>query len=71
MVRSAFMMRGQSAEMTEKIEELLINQELRNQLIVKGLERLANFSWPKMASQTKDIYNNQSDEPIHRTTNEL
>lgn len=43
-------------QMTDKIKELLINQELRNRLVVKGLERLANFSWVRMANQTKEIY---------------
>jgi len=44
-------------QMVEKIDELLINQELRNRLISKGLERLGNFSWVRMANQTKEIYN--------------
>lgn len=62
---------GDQKHMVEKIKELLINQELRNRLISKGLERLANFSWVRMANQTKEIYKSQSDEPIHRTANKL
>lgn len=39
-----------------KIQELLMNQELRNQLIAKGLERLEHFSWSKMAKETLVVY---------------
>jgi len=38
------------------IQELQVNQELRNQLINKGLERARKFSWQKTASETIHIY---------------
>jgi len=38
------------------MENLIDSQELRNQLIQKGLERAKQFSWQNCAKQTLDIY---------------
>jgi len=41
--------------LAQKIKEVLENQELRQQLITKGLERVKNFSWQKCAEETLKI----------------
>jgi glycosyltransferase involved in cell wall biosynthesis len=38
------------------MENLIDSQELRNQLIQKGLERAEQFSWQNCAKQTLDVY---------------
>ena len=70
-MRNEFVNSKNRGQMTDKIKELLINQELRNRLVVKGLERLANFSWVRMANQTKEIYQSHPDTPIHRGMDKL
>lgn len=47
----------ESGDMAKKIKEVIIDKEIRNSLIQKGLERVKDFSWQKMASQTLQIYN--------------
>lgn len=44
------------ADMQAKISEVIDNQELREQLIAKGRDRAALYSWNKMATQTLQIY---------------
>lgn len=44
-------------EMAKKINEVITNDKIRNNLTRKGLERVKDFSWQKMASQTLQIYN--------------
>ena len=39
-----------------KIEDIIINEKLRNDLIEKGRKRSAYFSWEKAANQTYEIY---------------
>lgn len=45
------------SDMKEKICKVLENIDLRDQLIVKGKQRLANYSWKKMAQETLSVYN--------------
>ncbi len=44
-------------DMAEKIFNVINNNQLRNNLILKGLERLKNFSWDKTARETLECYN--------------
>jgi glycosyltransferase involved in cell wall biosynthesis len=47
----------QSADdLTEKINEVLNNDNLREKLIKDGFERIKNFSWEKTAKETLDVY---------------
>ncbi len=43
-------------DLAEKIENIMKDSKLRHDLIIKGHERLKNFSWKRMAQQTLDIY---------------
>lgn len=43
-------------DMAEKIESVLTDSHLREQLIDRGYKRAAQFSWHKMAEQTHQIY---------------
>lgn len=43
-------------DMTDKIELVLNNKKLSQQLINKGLKRYIQFSWEKLARQTLEIY---------------
>jgi glycosyltransferase involved in cell wall biosynthesis len=43
-------------EMVEKIGRLLDDQELRQSLINKGLERVKKFSWWECANETLNVY---------------
>lgn len=45
-----------SQDMAEKIAEVLESKQLRDELIAKGKEKSAEYSWRKMATQTHDIY---------------
>lgn len=44
-------------ELTQSMEVLLKDQELRHILIKKGLERSKTFSWEKCARETLEVYN--------------
>lgn len=44
--------------LAEKIKEVLENQELRQKMISKGLERVKNFSWQKCARETLKVLEN-------------
>jgi len=44
------------AEIAQKINDLLTNDQLKNELIEKGLKRSKEFSWEKTAEKTKEIY---------------
>lgn len=41
--------------LAEKIKGILENQEFRRELIIRGLERVKNFSWRKCAAKTLEI----------------
>lgn len=43
-------------EMAKKVSQAVDNENLRKKLIEKGLKRVKEFSWLKMAEQTLDIY---------------
>ena len=44
-----------SSDLLEKINQLLINKDLKNDLIKKGKERVKQFSWEKSAKETLEI----------------
>lgn len=44
-------------DMAKKIDQVLSNAALRNQLIKKGHIQVAKYSWARMAKQTLEIYN--------------
>lgn len=44
------------AEITTALNRLLEEKELRSELIAKGIERAARFSWMQMAREVKDLY---------------
>lgn len=41
---------------SDSIEKVIYNEDLRQELIVKGYEQVAKFSWDKTAEKTKKIY---------------
>jgi len=43
------------AEMSQQMERLLTDNELRTKLIVKGKEQLKKFSWEKCAKETLEV----------------
>ncbi len=43
-------------DMTEKIQSVLNNQTLRQELIAKGLENITRFSWERMVDETLALY---------------
>ena len=43
------------------MHRLLTNQDLRSELIAKGLKRAANFSWHRAACETLDVYHKVGD----------
>ena len=43
-------------DLSEKLLELLTNEDLRKDFISKGKERLKDFSWEKTAAETIDVY---------------
>lgn len=45
-------------DMIKKIEQVLIDEKLRVELVYKGLKRYQQFSWKKMAEQTLKVYEN-------------
>lgn len=44
-------------DMAEKIFEVTSQKSLRERLIARGLERVKQFSWKKMAKETLEVYN--------------
>ena len=44
-------------EIASNINQVLINQALKQQLITKGFEQIKKYSWTKCAQKTLDIYN--------------
>ena len=46
---------GDAEDLAEKIKKVLENQELKNQMIQKGLENIKKFSWQKCAKQTLEV----------------
>lgn len=43
-------------DMAQKIDSLLHNENLRQELIIKGSAHVATFSWQRMAEQTLEVY---------------
>ncbi|MBM4402324.1 MAG: glycosyltransferase family 4 protein [Candidatus Cloacimonetes bacterium] len=43
-------------DILKKVELVLVNKELRNELVQKGYKRLRKFSWNEMAKKTLNIY---------------
>ncbi len=43
-------------DIAKKMEKIVENKGLKNQIVEKGLRRSAEFSWKKMARETLDIY---------------
>jgi glycosyltransferase involved in cell wall biosynthesis len=43
-------------DMSNKMEHVLYSDEIRKELIVKGIERSKIFSWEKCATETLDVY---------------
>jgi len=43
-------------ELIESIEKLITDSQLRDNLIDKGLERVKNFNWQKLAASTLSLY---------------
>lgn len=48
------------AEMAEKIERAISDEELRRELIREGKKQLKKYSWERMAEKTLEIYNSMS-----------
>lgn len=46
------------ADMAEKINQVLMDENLRENLIAKGFEQIKKYSWRKMAEETLKIYKN-------------
>ncbi|MCL5411612.1 MAG: glycosyltransferase family 4 protein [Patescibacteria group bacterium] len=46
------------SDMAKKIEEVATNREMRRELIKKGFERAAEFSWRRTAEETLKVYKN-------------
>lgn len=44
-------------DMASAINQVLSNERLRTQLINRGIDQAAQYSWQRMAEQTLDIYN--------------
>jgi glycosyltransferase involved in cell wall biosynthesis len=55
-------------DMTETIDALLKNAELREKLAADGLQRAAEFSWERTARETIDVYNALLDMPVGEGT---
>ncbi len=51
-----FFVPSSSDELIDCLDNIVDNDHLREELMVKGLERSKNFSWRKTASKTFDIY---------------
>jgi glycosyltransferase involved in cell wall biosynthesis len=47
-----------TAEIANKINDVLVNPRLRKNLIEKGKKQAAKYSWRKMAQETLEIYKN-------------
>ena len=43
-------------DITEKMRAILLNNEIKKELIRKGFEQVKKYSWQKMAKQTLEIY---------------
>lgn len=43
-------------DMADKIEKVLISEELRKELVDKGKKSVKDFSWKKLAEQTLEVY---------------
>lgn len=44
-------------DMAQKIDQVLSDQNLRNELIQKGYDQIKKYSWERMARQTLEVYN--------------
>ena len=45
-----------SKDLTEKVQLIIHNSELRVKMIKKGLEQSKKYSWEKMAKETLKVY---------------
>ena len=43
-------------DMAQKIDEVITNDSLRNEMIARGYKQVAKYSWEKMARETHAIY---------------
>jgi glycosyltransferase involved in cell wall biosynthesis len=43
-------------ELTMKLEELLMNQNLQRRLIHRGFEQVKNFTWDRIAQETERVF---------------
>jgi glycosyltransferase involved in cell wall biosynthesis len=55
---TAYFDAANSKELAKKIEQVLVDVDLRNQMIKRGLEQIKNFSWEKCARETLDYLKN-------------
>ena len=44
-------------DIADKITQLITDPNLQTELIEKGLQRVSQFSWEKMAKETLNLYN--------------
>ncbi|SHJ59002.1 Glycosyltransferase involved in cell wall bisynthesis [Hymenobacter daecheongensis DSM 21074] len=44
------------AELQNQLERLLRDQELRHTLVQRGVARVADFTWPRAATRTRQVY---------------
>lgn len=44
-------------DMAAKIDSVISNEDLRQEMIAKGYKQVKKFSWERMAQQTLEIYN--------------
>ncbi len=60
---SAYFFDGQDENsITESMKKILENEEMRQDLIEKGLQQIKKYSWGKMAKETKKIYSEINEE---------
>ena len=43
--------------LVEAMRQVLIDSELRNNMVTKGLEQAKKFSWERTARETQEVYN--------------
>jgi glycosyltransferase involved in cell wall biosynthesis len=43
-------------DMAEKINQVLSDENLRQNLVIKGFERVKKYSWHRMGQETREIY---------------
>lgn len=53
---ASFFSQNDSDDFTKKLFEIIIDPEKKNELIIKGKKRAADFSWEKCAKETLKVY---------------